>query len=62
MSTSFIKIGNDGNDDPLAGWDFDTKCLALSLSDCSIAHYFNSGQLRIDETYPLENMSKNLLQ
>ena len=58
--TSIIKIGNDSNDDPLAGWDFDTKCFTLSLSDHSIAHYINSRQLRNDGTYPLENMSKIL--
>jgi hypothetical protein len=54
ISTSFIKIGNDGNDDPCAGQDFDTKSLALSLSDISSEHHFSWRQLRIEETYPLK--------
>ena len=48
------------NNDTLADQDFDINCLALSLSDDSNEYYFNWRQLRIEETYPLENMSKIL--
>jgi len=59
-STSFIKSINYHNDDPHAGQDFDTKCLPVSLANNSSENYFNWRQLRIEEAYPLENMSKNL--